>query len=121
MKKQYEKLIVMAMVAYAAMGTAQAQSSLKLDDIKNTSGAGSNDLTATFTKGKSTLQSGIDLFLIGCAAIGIILFAICVWGMYKASKEERESPKGAIAGVFVGAAMTIIPLLIGLTRNTIFA
>ncbi|WP_432262875.1 hypothetical protein [Cupriavidus sp. TMH.W2] len=120
MKKQYEKLMVAAMVVYAAMGTAQAQS-FKLDDIKNTSGAGSNDLTATFTKGKSTLQSGIDLFLIGCAAVGIVLFAICVWGMYKASKEERESPKGAIAGVIVGAAMTIIPLLVGLTRNTIFA
>jgi hypothetical protein len=118
MKKLYERLMVMSMLAYAAIGSAQAQS-LKLDDIKNTTGAGTNDLTATFTKGKQTAQAGIDLWVILFTALGVIIFSLSLYGLYKAGKEDRENPKGAFIGLFVGGAMTIVTLLLGLTRNTI--
>jgi hypothetical protein len=116
-KKLVEKMSIgMLLVGMHAASFAQ----LKLSDIKGTSGAGTKDLTDLGKKGQDTFQAGIDLFLIGCAAVGIIVFSISMFGVYKAGKEDRESPKGAIFGLVVGAAMTLIPVLIGLFRNTFF-
>lgn len=117
MKKLYERLMVLTMIGYGTIGSAQAQ--LKLDDMKNSTGAGTNDLTATFTKGKNVTQSGIDLWVILFTALGVIIFCLSLYGLYKAGKEDRENPKGAFIGLFVGAAMTIATLLLGYTRNTI--
>ncbi|WP_454727980.1 MULTISPECIES: hypothetical protein [Cupriavidus] len=119
MKKLYERLMVMTMIGYAGIGSAQAQQNFSLSDIKNTSGAGSNDLSTTFTKGQQTAQNGINLWIILFTALGVIIFCLSLYGLYKAGKEDRENPKGAFVGLFVGAAMTIATLLLGLTRNTI--
>jgi len=117
MKRVVEKIsVAMLLVSIHVATFAQ----LKLNDIKGTSGAGAKDLTDLGKKGEATAQSMIDLFLIGCAAVGIIVFSISIFGIYKAGKEERESPKGAIFGLVVGASMTLIPVLIGLFRNTFF-
>jgi hypothetical protein len=51
--------------------------------------------------------------------LGVIIFCLSLYGLYKAGKEERENPKGAFIGLVVGAAMTIATLLLGYTRNTI--
>lgn len=119
MKKLWEKLAVTAMVAYGSIGAAHAQ--LKLNDIKNTTGAGTNDLNAVLTKGQQTAQNTVDLWLVGSALVGVMVVTVCIWGLWKASKEERESPKGAIVGLVVGALMTMVPIVIGLTRNTVIA
>lgn len=117
-KKIKDQLMVGALVL-TAHGIAMAQS-LQLSDIKGSSGAGSNDLTNLADKGKTTFQKGIDLFLIGAAAVGIIIFVAGLYGLYKHGKDDsgRESPKGPIWAIFIGAALTCVAALIGYTRNT---
>lgn len=98
---------------------AFAQSSgFKLNDIKGTSGAGSKDLTDLTKKGEATAQSFADFLIIGFAFAGLLIFGISLYALYKAGKDERESPKGAIWGLVIGAAMTAVTLILGLTRNT---
>lgn len=115
--KLKNKLIAGVMVSLVN-ATAFAQSTFKLSDIKGTSGAGTNDLTNLTTKGQATAQSFTDFSIIIFAFIGVIIFGISVFALYKAGKDDRESPKGAIWGLITGAALTAVTLLLGFTRNT---
>lgn len=112
----YWKAVVGAVLAVEA---ASAMAQLKLNDMGGTTGAGSNDLSALATKSGSTMQYFADLAVIVFAFIGVLIFGISVFGLYKAGKEDRESPKGAFVGLIVGAALTAVTLLLGLTRNTL--
>lgn len=99
-----------------ASGMASAE--FRLDDPKGTSGAGSNDVNVLLSKGKDTAQNFADFVIIGATFFGLCLFIGGLYGMYKAGKDERESPKGAIWAVIIGAALTAPAVLLGLTRNT---
>lgn len=50
--------------------------------------------------------------------VGVFLVAISLWNLYKASKEDRESPKHAIVGLIIGGLMTVIGLVTAFSANT---
>lgn len=98
---------------------ARADNQLQLNNISGSTGAGSNDITSLMTKGQNVAQSGVNFLLIAFAAIGILMVGLSVYGIYKAQKDQRESPKVAITGLIVGACLTSVALIVGLMRNTI--
>jgi len=114
---KYRRVVIAALLAGAEVSAFAQQ--MKLNDIKGTSGAGTNDLTTLTNKGATTAQAFADLFLVGCALVGIVVFGVSLYGLYKAGKEDRESPKGALWGLGIGGAMTAVPILIGLARNSL--
>jgi hypothetical protein len=91
---------------------------IKLTDVQGSSGAGTKDLSALATKAGATAQSFADLAIILFTFVGVLIFGISLFGLYKAGKEDRESPKGAIFGLLVGGALTSVVLLLGMSRNT---
>ena len=95
---------------------AQAQQ-LDLSNISGTSGAGTRQITDLTKKTNETANAIVNTVLVVAALAGVVLICGSVWGIYKASKEDRESPKVAIVGIFVGAAMTMISVLVGIFRN----
>lgn len=98
---------------------ARADNQLQLNNISGSTGAGSNDLTALMSKGQNVAQSGINFALIAFAAVGILMVGLSLYGIYKAQKDQRDSPKVAITGLIIGACMTSVALIVGLMRNTI--
>lgn len=98
---------------------AFAEQDFKLDDIKGTSGAGTKNLTDLTVRGAETAQSFVNLVLIVFCFIGVFIFALSLVGLYKAGKEDRESPKGAIIGLVIGGCLTAVTVLLGYTRNTL--
>lgn len=109
-------VLLNSMMAGQAM--AQTTGDFKLNNVQGTSGAGTKDLTALSTKAGTTMQSFADTAIIIFTFGGLIIFGLSLFGLYKAGKEERESPKGAIFGLIIGGALTAVTLLLGMSRNT---
>lgn len=120
MKKlgQMKSKIAGALIAMSLAPWAWADQQLQLNNISGTSGAGSSDLTAWFTKIGGYFQSGITLVLMGFTAFGVFLCGVSIHKVYAANKDQREPPKLAIIGIIVGALMTIVPVVIGILRNS---
>ena len=88
--------------------------------LKYSESAGtSQKLTKTTGNIAALLSDGLNLVLIGFTAVGIGLVGFSIWAIYKASVDERETPKKAIAGIFVGAAMTAVTTISFLARNNL--
>lgn len=115
--KLTEKLMVVAGIAMLHVNSF-AQQGFRLDDIRGTSGAGTRDLRDLTVRGQETAQSFADLAIIGFALVGLVLFGVSLFALYKAGKEDRESPKAGIWGAVIGGALTAVTVLLGLTRNT---
>jgi hypothetical protein len=113
-----DKMIATITVATLSL-QARAQTTLQLNNLSGSTGAGSNDITALMTKGQNVAQSAVTFGVIVAAAIGVFLIIGSVWGIYKAQKDQRDSPKVAVAGLIVGSVLTSIALIVGLLRNTI--
>lgn len=113
------KKIGFAIFMAMSTGMAYAQQ-YKLADPKGTSGAGNKSLKDLATNGADTAQTGADLAIIIFGLIGLLMFGFSLYAAYKAGKDDsgRETPKGAIWGMGIGAAMTCVTLLLGMTRNT---
>jgi hypothetical protein len=97
---------------------AQSNNTLQLNNLSGSTGAGSNDLTSLSTKGQNVMQSGVNFVLIFFAAVGVSMVGASLWAIHKANKDQRESPKTAVVGLFVGGAMTCVALIVGYIRNT---
>jgi hypothetical protein len=117
---KYKDHLMVAMLMGMVNASAFAQQTLQLNDIKSTSGAGSYDLTNVTDKGQTTAQKFLNFVLIGFAFAGVVLFCFGLYGAYKAGKDEggRESMKGPIWAMLIGAALTMPALILGYTRNT---
>ena len=50
---------------------------------------------------------------------GATLLGVSLWGFYKASKEERETPKPAVVGLIIGGLLTAIGLVAAFSANTL--
>lgn len=50
--------------------------------------------------------------------LGVFLVAISLWGFYKSSKDERETPKSAIVGLIIGGMMTAVGIVTAMSANT---
>ncbi|ABO60241.1 hypothetical protein Bcep1808_7364 (plasmid) [Burkholderia vietnamiensis G4] len=110
---------VAAALTVAMLSTvARADQQFDLNNISGTSGAGSADFTAWANKIKGYLQSGVNLVLLFFAAAGIVLCGTSIKKVYDANKDNREPPKVAIIGIIVGAALTIVTVIIGIIRNS---
>jgi hypothetical protein len=118
LSNRMDKMIATITVATLSL-QARAQTTLQLNNLSGSTGAGSNDITALMTKGQNVAQSAVTFGVIVAAAIGVFLIIGSVWGIYKAQKDQRDSPKVAVAGLIVGSVLTSIALIVGLLRNTI--
>lgn len=88
--------------------------------LKYSESAGtSQKLTKTTGNIASLLSDGLNLLLIAFTVTGIGLVGFSIWAIYKASVDERETPKKAIAGIFVGGALTAVTTISFLVRNNI--
>ena len=97
---------------------AQSNNTLQLNNLSGSTGAGSSDITALSTKGQTVAQSLVNFFLIGFALVGVVLVGGSLYAIYKANKDQRESPKVAMIGLAVGSALTCLALIVGYLRNT---
>ncbi|WP_249204696.1 hypothetical protein [Burkholderia cenocepacia] len=113
---QYKIAAAMTVAMLSTMARADQQ--FDLNNISGTSGAGSADITAWVNKVKGYLQSGVNLILLFFAAAGIVLCGTSIKKVYDSNKDNREPPKVAIIGIIVGAAMTIVTVIVGIIRNS---
>lgn len=116
LKTARSKLLVLSAPLYAT--AAQAQSLSSIDLTKDQSGG--KNLQAAMQQGGSLIGTGTSFVLLVLAFIGLIVTAMSIYTIYKASKEEREKPTSAIIGVFVGGALLAIPTIMWMARNSIF-
>lgn len=113
-KNKFVLAVCLIMVNVEAFAQAQP---VDLTNLSGTSGAGTKQITDLTAKGVATANNIANFVLVIASLAGLILCASSVWAIYKASKDDRESPKTAIVGIFVGAAMTIISIILGIVRN----
>lgn len=119
MKKLFNKVVYGLPIALLTAANAFA-GSIRVDDFRNTSGASGKDITNVMQKQTQTAQSALDLTLILAGLAGLVITVISLLVLYKASKEEgREKPMGAVWGLFIGGALTIVGLITGLFGNTL--
>jgi len=119
MRQLYLKSMVTISVAFMSALDAIA-STIKVDDFRNTNGASGKDITNVMQKQTATLQTTMELIFMVCTVGGVVMAAICMFVLWKASKDpDREKPMSAVVGFFVGGGLTIIGLMVGLFANTL--
>lgn len=115
----YKLLAAISLLAIEATELALA-GSIRVDDFKNTSGAGGKRLDDMLVSAGKTGQSVLDFVFIIFTVIGVIVVGVSLYTLYQASKDEgREKPKSAVVGLFVGGAMTAVGLVTGYMANTV--
>lgn len=114
----YKLLVAISLLAMETTKVAQA-GSIRVDDFKGTSGAGGKRLDDMLGSAGKTGQSVLDFVFIIFTVIGVIVVGVSLYKLYEASKDEREKPKSAVVGLFVGGAMTAVGLITGYMANTV--
>ena len=111
----------MAMYAMAGFATAllaeQSHALSKTDLTQDQSGGKTFDDMASNIDGAA--QSGASLVISLVTIGGFVVVAVSLYTLWKASKDEREKPLGAVAGVFLGGAMAAAGPIMWITRNTL--
>ena len=106
--------------ALALSTQAQAQTtgtSGTVDLTQDTSGGKKlSDVTANITTGSQNIAAMIIAIV---AVLGFVIVALSLVQMHKASKDERESPKAAVVGLFIGGAMAGVGSIMWIMKNTI--
>lgn len=64
-------------------------------------------------------QQGATLTIQIITVFGFVVVGISLYALWKASKEERESPMGAIVGLVIGGAMAGVGSVMWIMRNTV--
>jgi hypothetical protein len=113
-----EKVVVASLIAFVSM-ESRADNTLQLTNISGSTGAGTSDISSLMTKGSTVAQNFVNFMLIAAAAVGVAMVCASLYGIWKAQKDQRESPKVAVVGLIVGALMTSVALVVGLLRNTV--
>lgn len=117
--KLFYKLLATVTIFGMALADMANAGPITVTDFKKTSGAGSNRIDNVLASAGKTGQSILDFVFIGCTVMGVIVCAVSLYGLYQASKDEREKPKGAIVGLFIGGALTAVGLITGYMANTV--
>lgn len=124
MSKLMKKLLGSIMLVSTDVYLNVAHAGIKIDDFKGTNGAGTKKVDDMLVNGKTTLQNGLDFVFYICTFVGIVVFALCWYKMYQASKDEGgrgEKPASLIIGMIVGGGLTSIGLICGYFANTLNA
>ncbi|MDW5418625.1 hypothetical protein R6242_18835 [Iodobacter sp. CM08] len=108
-----------AAYAGADQYNAKGATGATLLDYQQQAADPSKKLTNTTANLGAMMADMLNLFLMGCTFVGLILVGISVFGIWKASKDERESPKHAPMGIIVGVLMTCITTIAFLVRNNV--
>ena len=121
MSKLFQKISsmyfhVMAMVGVTLMATP-AFALNKIDLTQDASGGKSFDDIATNLDDAS--QTGAALIIQLVAVGGYVVVALSLYGLYKASKDEREKPLPALVGLFIGGAMAAVGTILWVMKNTV--
>ena len=98
------------------LSTSAAAQAPRLDNPRATTSA---DLTHLLARGQNTLQSTADFVVMLFTFSGIVLVGLSLFGLHRAAKDERERPKGAVAGVIIGGCLTAVGTIAILTGNTL--
>jgi hypothetical protein len=114
----YKDRVMLALLLATLPPAAMADTQFQLNNMSGTSGAGSTDFTTWSTKILGYFQSGVNLALGFFAASGVVLCGVSIKKVYDANKDQREPPKLAVIGIIVGATLTIVPVVIGILRNS---
>ena len=111
-------LAVSVMAAAPVISFAQNTGSIAgFDNAKNT--AGSKKLDDSLSNTDRLFGNAYNTMTTAATFLGVLLVAISLWQLYKASKEERESPKSAVVGLIVGGLLTAVGLVTAFSRNTL--
>lgn len=116
--KLFYKLLASATIAGMSMSQS-AHANISVTDFKNTSGAGNKRVDDMLVSAGKTGQSVLDFVFIIFTVLGVIVVGASLYQLYQASKDEREKPKSAIVGLFVGGALTAVGLITGYMANTV--
>jgi hypothetical protein len=81
--------------------------------------AGNKKIDNVMASASGTANSAYDAFIIGITVFGVVLVGLSLYGMYKASADERETPKKAIVGLVVGGALTVVGIITAYSANTL--
>ena len=121
MKKLLQKinslyLQVMAMVGVALVATPA--SALQKIDLTQDASQGKNlqDIASNIDDAS---QTGAALIIQLVAVGGYVVVALSLYGLYKASKDEREKPLPALVGLFIGGAMAAVGTILWIMKNTV--
>lgn len=113
------KLFATLTILWMELSDLAYAGNIRVDDFKNTSGAGTKRLDDMLNSAGKTGQSVLDFVIIIFTVVGVIVCGISLYALYQASKDEREKPKAAIVGLFVGGALTAVGLVTGYMANTV--
>ena len=103
----------------AALAANEAIAGATVSSFGATSGAGSNRIDQSLASLGKTGQAVYDFLVIVFTVGGVLTCGVSLYQLYKANKEERESPKGAIWGLIIGGSLTVVTLIAGLMGNTV--
>jgi hypothetical protein len=81
--------------------------------------AGNRTMSNFFANAGDTTSQGVNFLLVIFTAMGIGLVGFSLYGLYKASKDERETPKSAIWGLVIGGTLTAVTTIAFFLRNTV--
>lgn len=65
------------------------------------------------------MDTGGHAIIVIAGVFGAIVVAVSLYTMYRATKDDRAKPIGAVVGLFVGGLMLGIPILLWIMFNTI--
>ena len=106
-------LIIGGVIAFTTPAHAQGT----VDLTQDTSGGKKlGDVTNNITTGSQQIAAMVIAIV---AVLGFVIVALSLVQMHKASKDERESPKSAVVGLFVGGAMAAVGSIMWIMKNTI--
>lgn len=116
-RRPYQFLFGIVVALSATIACAQNGKISGFEDAKSV--AGSKKLDTMTQSGEQTINWFYNLLIAGATLGGVVLVLWSFFQFWKASKEERESPKSAIVAFFVGAAMTAVGVIAVFTANTL--
>lgn len=89
----------------------------KLDVGKDLSGG--KTLNDVFTNVDDTAATGAGLLINLAAISGYVIIIMCLWQLYKASKDEREKPTSALIGLVIGGVLAGVATVMWIIRNSV--
>ena len=113
-------LVACIAVAAPALSWAQATGTGTVSGFETARGvAGTRKLDDVAANAERTSNAGYNAMIVFFTVLGVLLVGLSLWGMYKSSKDERETPKSAIVGLIIGGGLTVIGIITAFSANTL--